>query len=64
MKLPDLLVAALADQHGLGVLHYDTDFDTLAGHTTLTFRSRWIAERGSVDEVRALWVHITSISGH
>ena len=49
MKLPDLLVAALADQHGLGVLHYDADFDTLAGHTTLTFRSRWIAERGSVD---------------
>jgi predicted nucleic acid-binding protein len=49
VKLPDLLVAALADQHGLGVLHYDADFDTLARHTTLAFGSHWIAERGTVD---------------
>lgn len=47
VKLPDLLVGAAAADAGLGVLHYDEDFDTLA--TVLDFESRWIATRGSLD---------------
>jgi predicted nucleic acid-binding protein len=49
VKLPDLVIAAAADQHGLGVLHYDADYDTITENTTLTYRSRWIAERGTID---------------
>jgi predicted nucleic acid-binding protein len=37
----DVLVAAIAAEHGFGVLHYDHDFDTLAG--VLSFDSLWIA---------------------
>lgn len=44
----DLLVAAAAHRHGVGVLHYDHDFDVLAGHTDLAFESRWLTERGSI----------------
>lgn len=49
-RLPpvDLLVAAIADHHGLGVLHYDADYDLLAGKTDLEFESVWLAERGSL----------------
>lgn len=46
VKLPDLLIAAAAQDAGLGVLHYDEDFDRLA--TVLSFESRWIAPRGSL----------------
>lgn len=49
VKPVDLLVAALAHQHGLGVLHYDNDFDTLARKTSLTFASTWITPRGTID---------------
>ena len=49
IKPVDLLVAAIAHQHELGVLHYDRDYDTLAAHTSLDFESVWIAPRGSVD---------------
>ena len=45
VKLPDLLIAAAAEDASVGVLHYDADFDTLA--TVLDFESRWIAPRGS-----------------
>jgi predicted nucleic acid-binding protein len=41
VKLPDLLIAAAAQDAAVGVLHYDRDFDTLA--TVLSFESRWIA---------------------
>lgn len=44
--LPDLLIAAAAQDAGIGVLHYDAHFDALA--TVLAFESRWIAPRGSV----------------
>jgi predicted nucleic acid-binding protein len=49
-RLPpvDLLVAALADRHGLGVLHYDADYDILAARTDLRFESVWLAQRGSL----------------
>ena len=45
----DLLVAAAAHRHGVGVLHYDHDFELLSQHTELKFRSRWLARRGSLD---------------
>ena len=47
VRLPDLLVAAAAADAGLGVLHYDADYDTLA--EVLRFESRWLAPRGSLD---------------
>ena len=46
VKLPDLLIAAAAQDAAIGVLHYDEDYDTLAG--VLDFESRWIAPRGSL----------------
>jgi predicted nucleic acid-binding protein len=49
-RLPpvDLLIAALADRHGLGVLHYDHDYDLIAEKTDLAFDSVWLTERGSL----------------
>jgi predicted nucleic acid-binding protein len=47
-RLPpvDLLVAAIADCHQLGVLHYDHDYDVIAEKTDLAFDSVWLAARG------------------
>jgi predicted nucleic acid-binding protein len=49
-RLPpvDLLVAALADRHGAGVLHYDGDYDVLAEKTALRFESVWLVPAGSL----------------
>ena len=49
-RLPpvDLLVAAVADRHGLGVLHYDGDYDVIADRTELDFESVWLAPRGTL----------------
>ena len=49
-RLPpvDLIICALADRHGVGVLHYDHDFDTIAERTALRFESVWLAQRGSL----------------
>jgi predicted nucleic acid-binding protein len=49
-RLPpvDLLVAAIADRHRLGVLHYDRDYDLLAEKTDLEFDSVWLAPAGSL----------------
>jgi predicted nucleic acid-binding protein len=46
VPIPDALVAAAAQDAGLGVLHYDHHYDRLA--TVLHFESRWIASPGSV----------------
>jgi hypothetical protein len=46
-KIPDLLVAAAAEEHGLVVLHYDADFDMIAGVTGQ--RCEWIVTAGSID---------------
>jgi predicted nucleic acid-binding protein len=46
VRIPDLLVAACAEDAGIGVLHYDEDFDRLA--EVMSFDSRWIAPRGSL----------------
>jgi predicted nucleic acid-binding protein len=42
----DLLVAATAEVHGAAVLHYDSDYDRIAGVTGQP--TRWIVPRGSV----------------
>lgn len=49
-RLPpvDVLQAALADRHDLGILHYDADYDVIAARTDLHFESVWLAERGSL----------------
>jgi predicted nucleic acid-binding protein len=49
-RLPpvDLLIAALAHTHGLGVLHYDNDYEIVAEKTDLRFDSVWLAPRGSI----------------
>lgn len=51
-RLPhqDYLVAAIAAAHGLGVLHYDSDFDRIAEHSSLPFESVWIAPTGTLDQ--------------
>ena len=46
-KVPDLLIAAAAESHGLAVLHYDADFDRIAAVTGQP--SEWIVPAGSVD---------------
>ncbi|MFJ6616039.1 PIN domain nuclease [Kitasatospora sp. NPDC091335] len=43
----DLMVAVTAMHHGLTVLHYDRDFETIAKHADL--KARWLAEPGSLD---------------
>jgi predicted nucleic acid-binding protein len=48
LPLVDLIIAALADRHRVGVLHYDRDYDTLATKTDLRFASVWLARRGSL----------------
>jgi len=49
-RLPpvDLLVAALADRHGVGVLHYDQDYDLIVAKTDLNFQSVWLAPAGAL----------------
>ena len=47
VKPVDLLIAAIAATEGLGVLHDDHDYDTIAEHTSLSFASVWVAKRGS-----------------
>ena len=46
-KIPDLLVAAAAEEAGLVVLHYDADFDHIAAITGQP--AEWVVPRGSVD---------------
>jgi hypothetical protein len=46
VKIADLLIAAAAEAAGATVLHYDSDFDRIAGVTGQAVR--WIAPRGSL----------------
>jgi len=46
-KVPDLLIAAVAEATSLTVVHYDTDFDHIA--TVTGQPTQWIVERGSID---------------
>ena len=46
VPVPDILIAAAAQEAGVGVLHYDHHFDRLA--KVLHFRSVWLAPAGSL----------------
>jgi predicted nucleic acid-binding protein len=46
IPIPDLLIAAASESTGLTVLHYDADFDVIAGITGQ--RTEWVVSRGSV----------------
>ncbi len=48
MTFPDVLIAAAAQDRGVGVLHYDRHFDRLA--EVFEFESRWVAPAGSIGE--------------
>jgi len=45
-RLPDLIIAATAEQHGATVLHYDADYDRVAAVTGQPVE--WVAARGSL----------------
>ncbi|MEY5059165.1 MAG: hypothetical protein RJA51_912 [Actinomycetota bacterium] len=46
-KIPDLLVAAVAEGAGATVLHYDSDFDHISAVTGQP--TEWVVPQGSVD---------------
>lgn len=46
-KIPDLLVAAAAEELGATVLHYDADFDRIADVTGQ--RCTWVVPAGTVE---------------
>ena len=46
-SVPDLIIAACAEDRGLPVLHYDADYDHIS---TVTGQPvEWVVERGSID---------------
>lgn len=49
-RLPpsDLVLAALAHERELGILHYDGDFDVILDKTDLSFESLWLAPPGTL----------------
>jgi predicted nucleic acid-binding protein len=47
LSLVDALVAAVAEARGLTILHYDSDFELVAGITGQ--EHEWIVERGGAD---------------
>ena len=46
-KIPDLLVAAVAEEMGATVLHYDSDFDIISSVTGQP--TEWVVPAGTVD---------------
>ena len=46
VKIPDLLIAAVAARNGLTVIHYDSDYEIIASVTGQP--TRWAAPRGSI----------------
>jgi predicted nucleic acid-binding protein len=44
----DVMIAACAHEAGMGILHYDRDYDRIAEHTSLRFESVWVAPAGSL----------------
>jgi len=46
-KVPDLLIAAAAEELGLTLLHYDSDFDQIAQVTGQT--CTWVVAAGTID---------------
>jgi predicted nucleic acid-binding protein len=46
-KVPDLLIAAAAEENGLAVLHYDADFEVIARVTGQA--CEWVVPAGTID---------------
>lgn len=46
-KIPDLLIAAAGEEHGLIVLHYDADFDLISAVTGQP--CQWVVPAGTAD---------------
>ena len=46
VKIPDLLIAAVAGRNGLTVVHYNSDYDVIASVTGQS--TRWAAPRGTI----------------
>ena len=46
-KVPDLLIAAAAEARRITVLHYDSDFDMIAGATGQP--TQWVVPHGTID---------------
>jgi len=46
VKIPDLLIAAAAEEAGVRVLHYDHDYDLIASITGQDVA--WVVDKGSV----------------
>jgi predicted nucleic acid-binding protein len=44
----DYLIAAIAEDHGASILHYDADFERLAAHTDLAATVEALAPLGSL----------------
>lgn len=47
VKIPDLLIAAIAERHRVTVLHYDKDFDRIAEVTGQP--TEWVVPPGEAD---------------
>lgn len=47
VKIPDLIIAAVAEHHGMTVLHYDHDFDRIAEVTNQPVE--WVVSPGTAD---------------
>ena len=45
-KVPDLIIAAVAERHNLTLMHYDSDFDRIVAVTGQ--RAEWVVPRNSV----------------
>jgi predicted nucleic acid-binding protein len=46
LRIPDLVIAAIAQRYDLTLIHYDSDFDRIAEVTEQ--RTEWVVPRGSV----------------
>ena len=46
VRLPDLIIAAVAERETLPIVHYDEDYDRIAAITGQS--TRWVVPRGSV----------------
>jgi predicted nucleic acid-binding protein len=49
VKTADLLIAALAAQRDVGVLHYNRDYDLIRDRGRTSLQSEWLAKRGSLE---------------
>jgi predicted nucleic acid-binding protein len=46
-RIPDLVIAAVAESAEVILIHYDADFDHIASVTSQ--RTQWVAPRGSLE---------------